>query len=110
MVPHLKALGFENVCNVAEDFYQVIADGRISPHDVIITNPPHSGDRFDRFLDFLKSNHDKPCFLLLPDHFSDRIAYQEANQTWWKDAVTHLSTPERHHYWTRRATPQIIIH
>jgi hypothetical protein len=100
MVQHLKALGFENVYNVAEDFYQVIAEGRVPAHDVVITNPPYSGDHFDRFLDFLKCNNNKPCFFLLPDHFSEKPAYQEANKTWSKDAVAHLSTPERYHYWT----------
>jgi hypothetical protein len=100
MVQHLKALGFENVYNVAEDFYQVIAEGRVPAHDVVITNPPYSGDHFDRFLEFLKSNNDKPCFFLLPDHFSEKAAYQEANKTWLKDVVAHLSTPERYHYWT----------
>lgn len=94
---HLKTLGFEQVYNVAEDFYEVITDGRIPTHDVLLTNPPYSGNHFDRLLDFLRSNK-KPFLLLLPDHFSRRPAYLKAQESWL--CPVFLTPPERYHYWT----------
>jgi hypothetical protein len=37
---HLGNLGFANVVNPCEDFYKVIAERRVPPHDVLVTNPP----------------------------------------------------------------------
>ena len=37
---HLRNLGFASVINPCEDFYKVIADGRVPLHDVLVTNPP----------------------------------------------------------------------
>ena len=37
---HLKRLGFENVHNVNEDFYENIKKNTIPEYDVLLTNPP----------------------------------------------------------------------
>lgn len=56
---HLASLGFTNVHNArGEDFYEVLAscdDARLPPHDVIVTNPPFSGDHISRLVQFLSS-------------------------------------------------------
>eukprot|EP01045_Picozoa_sp_COSAG04_P000333 COSAG04_NODE_7_length_45988_cov_220.188869_18_plen_76_part_00 len=50
MVHHLQRLGFESVYNRNEDFYAAIEDGRTPEHDVVVTNPPYSGDHAARLL------------------------------------------------------------
>lgn len=91
MVQHLKELGFSKVHNQPDDFYQTIRDG-VPIHDVLVTNPPYSGDHFDRLKKFLSTNK-APHFLLLPDHF------QVDDET--PDYVV-LKPKERYHYWTPR--------
>ena len=102
-VQHLQGLGFPQVYNQPEDFYQIIADHKIPPHDVIVTNPPYSGDHFDRLLEFLQQSH-RPFFLLLPSHFSKRPAYQDfvkaMSQDNNDDGLVFVTPPERYHYWT----------
>jgi hypothetical protein len=39
---HLNALGFDHVYNKPEDFYKVIAEGRVPDYDIVVTNPPYS--------------------------------------------------------------------
>ena len=90
VVNHLKELGFGKVHNQPDDFYEVIKEGKVPPHDILITNPPYSGDHFDRLKKFLDSNQ-KPHLLLLPDHFQvDSKSY------------AFLRPKERYHYWTPR--------
>ena len=63
---HLSRLGFTNVYNKNEDFYKVIDDNEVPEHDVMLTNPPYSGDHFRRILQFAAANK-KPWLLLLPN-------------------------------------------
>jgi len=37
---HLAALGFPRVYNEPVDFYEEVRQGRVPPHDVLVTNPP----------------------------------------------------------------------
>lgn len=97
IVQHLNRLGFPRVHNVPEDFYEVISNKTIPEHDVVLTNPPYSGNHFERLLDFLKSNG-KPFLLLLPSHFSKRPAFQEATSL--QKEMVYLTPKERYHYWT----------
>lgn len=97
VVQHLNRLGFSRVHNTPDDFYQVISSQRVPEHDVVLTNPPYSGNHFERLIDFLKSNG-KPFLLLLPSHFSKRPMYQETTSL-QKDMV-YLTPLERYHYWT----------
>jgi hypothetical protein len=98
-VQHLQSFGFAQVYNQPEDFYQSIATGKVPPHDVIVTNPPYSGDHLDRLLTFLKDNG-KPFLLLLPDHFAQRPSYISASTTWFQNSLLFLTPPQRYHYWT----------
>ena len=93
MVSHLSKLGFNNVYNKPEDFYQVIQNGNVPDHDVLVTNPPYSSDHFDKLLDFLAENK-KPALLLLPEHLPEKSSlYSE-------EKFCILSPSERYHYWT----------
>jgi hypothetical protein len=93
---HLNALGFDQVYNQPEDFYQVIAEKRTPEADVLITNPPYSGDHLQRLLDFLETgNKQKPFLLLLPSHFAKRPAFESFSRR-----CVYLTPSERYHYWT----------
>jgi hypothetical protein len=52
----LRRHGFTHVYNRREDFYKVIATGRVPPHDVVLTNPPYSADHMEKILDFVCSS------------------------------------------------------
>ncbi|KAL7505593.1 hypothetical protein ACHAXN_003047 [Cyclotella atomus] len=93
MVSHLCKLGFHDVYNKPEDFYQVIQDGNVPEHDVVVTNPPYSSDHFDKLLGFLSKNN-KPALLLLPEHLPKK------SSIYAEDKFVFLSPPERYHYWT----------
>lgn len=58
--------GFDNVYNRMEDFYAKIASNSLPEYDVLVTNPPYSGDHFRRICEFCRAS-DKPYFLLLPN-------------------------------------------
>jgi len=94
VVQHLNKLGFENVYNQPEDFYQVIRDGCVPQHDVLVTNPPYSGDHFERLLQFCSENN-KPALLLIPDHLSKKKYVQD-----YLDKYFFLTPAERYFYWT----------
>ena len=63
-VRHLRELGFTSVHHRNEDFYQVIASGDTPEYDVLLTNPPWSGDHIERCLRFA-SRSGRAWFLLL---------------------------------------------
>lgn len=88
VVRHLKELGFPRVYNQPDDFYQIISTKKLPLHDILITNPPYSGDHFDKLKRFL-ATHNKPHLLLLPDHFEVETA-----------RYVFVKPKERYHYWT----------
>ena len=76
VVVHLKKLGFENVYNKNEDFYAAVREGAVPDFDILITNPPFSGDHMKRTLDFaLRCG--KPFLLLLPEFVEEKKYYQK---------------------------------
>jgi len=72
---HLARLGFTSVHNENEDFYAVIEEGRVPEHDVLLTNPPYSGDHFRKILEFCGRSR-KPWLLLLPNFVCRKTYYQ----------------------------------
>ena len=62
VVGHLGTLGFSNVINRNVDFYQK----PLMEFDVIVTNPPYSGDHPDRLMRFCRTSG-KPWLLLVPN-------------------------------------------
>lgn len=94
VVQHFNKLGFEDVYNKPEDFYQVIQDGCVPQHDVLVTNPPYSGDHFERLLKFCSENN-KPALLLIPEHLSTKKYVQS-----YLDKFFFLTPAERYFYWT----------
>eukprot|EP00750_Incisomonas_marina_P019330 INCI3290.4.p1 GENE.INCI3290.4~~INCI3290.4.p1 ORF type:complete len:324 (-),score=44.26 INCI3290.4:226-1197(-) len=49
---HWKKLGFKNFVNRDADFYAQARSKETPRHDVLVTNPPYSGDHIRRLLDF----------------------------------------------------------
>ena len=44
-------------------------------HDVLLTNPPYSGDHVQQLLDFCRANG-KPFLLLMPNYFCGKDFYE----------------------------------
>lgn len=100
MVKHLGDLGFESVYNKCEDFYAVVKEGRVPAHDVVVTNPPYSGDHVDRLLRWCRSNG-KPFLLLMPNYFCTKDYYEPAlGGASRANAMLYLYPHKRYMYWT----------
>lgn len=72
----LQSLGYENVINENEDFYRNIQLRKVPVYDILITNPPFSGEHKIKLLNFLK-NSNKPSAILWPAYCSTK--------SYWKD-------------------------
>ncbi|CAM9263308.1 unnamed protein product [Choristocarpus tenellus] len=73
----LGELGFPLVSHQNEDFYAVVKDGRQPLHDVLVTNPPYSGDHKRRCLEYCAGSG-KPWLLLIPNYVATKDYYREA--------------------------------
>lgn len=58
-----------------EDFYKVVENGQQPPHDVLVTNPPYSGDHKKRCLEYCRASG-KPWFLLIPNYVATKDYYK----------------------------------
>lgn len=67
VIDRLSSIGFLTVYNKREDFYAKQKANDIPNYDVLITNPPYSGDHIDKLLHFCFASN-KPWFLLLPNY------------------------------------------
>ena len=63
-----------SICMVRrkEDFYAVTAAGANPEFDVLVTNPPYSGDNIDKLMKFSLSSG-KPFFLLMPNYVYEKV-------------------------------------
>ena len=66
VIAHLGRLGFACVINENVDFYKALATRTIPDFDILVTNPPFSGDHIPRALAFA-AKCGKPWALLIPD-------------------------------------------
>lgn len=73
----LAQLGFPRVEHRNEDFYAVIREGKQPTHDVIVTNPPYSGEHKRLCLQYCKASG-KPWFLLIPNYVATKDYYKAA--------------------------------
>jgi hypothetical protein len=74
VVANLASLGFLQVYNRLEDFYAKIDSNSVPVYDVLVTNPPYSGDNMPRLLNFCVQSN-KPWFLLLPNYVYTKDYY-----------------------------------
>eukprot|EP00598_Pedospumella_elongata_P015656 CAMPEP_0185014246 /NCGR_PEP_ID=MMETSP1098-20130426/99222_1 /TAXON_ID=89044 /ORGANISM="Spumella elongata, Strain CCAP 955/1" /LENGTH=467 /DNA_ID=CAMNT_0027543335 /DNA_START=65 /DNA_END=1469 /DNA_ORIENTATION=+ len=56
MVSHMRELGYENVINRNRDFYMDIKKKNIPGYDILVTNPPYSGEHKVNLLKFLATH------------------------------------------------------
>merc|ERR1712194_285551 len=98
MVSHMKEVGFDDVYNRNEDFYATVRKGRVPPHDVVVTNPPYSGDHVEKLLKWCRSNG-KPFLILMPTYFCKKPYYEEALGG-AASSLLYLFPRKRYMYWT----------
>eukprot|EP00873_Tetraselmis_striata_P003891 jgi/Tetstr1/424155/TSEL_014761.t1 len=72
----LGDLGFTNVYNKNEDFYAAAAARACPDFDVLVTNPPFSGDNIDRCFRFAVRSG-KPWFMLIPQYCAKKAFFLE---------------------------------
>ncbi|CAE7193508.1 unnamed protein product, partial [Symbiodinium necroappetens] len=80
------------------DFYAVNEEGRVPKHDVLLTNPPYSGEHVEYLLRFCRSNA-KPFLLLMPNYFCSKDFYDDALGG-TSQSVLYLCPRKRYFYWT----------
>lgn len=71
VIKHLQSIGIKNVYNKKEDCYQrwSASDDLLTQFDVLVTNPPYSGDHIEKLMHFVTCRQkfrDRPWFLLMP--------------------------------------------
>ncbi|KAG2495856.1 hypothetical protein HYH03_006094 [Edaphochlamys debaryana] len=76
MRAHMGSLGFESVYNRNEDFYAVRAAKRTPEFDVLVTNPPFSGDHIEETFSFAIASG-KPFLILVPQYVARKAFYLE---------------------------------
>ena len=75
MIREMNSLGFLDVYNKNEDFYAKQQNNDVPEYDILVTNPPYSGDHVERLLTFCISSY-KPFFLLMPNYCYMKDYYQ----------------------------------
>ena len=84
VVRRLAALGFRDVINENRDFYADVSNGTVPRHDLLMTNPPYSGDHVDRLISHVVAAK-RPFALLIPTYYLGRDV--------WRRAASALSPP-----------------
>ena len=77
VVRRLTALGFRDVVNENRDFYADVSNGTVPRHDLLMTNPPYSGDHVDRLISHVVAAK-KPFALLIPTYYLGRDVWRRA--------------------------------
>jgi hypothetical protein len=102
MKGHLASLGFTDVYNELEDFYARVASKTCPEYDVLITNPPYSGDHPSKLMDFVVASG-KPFFLLMPNWVYTKEYYAPALKG---KAAFYVSPMARYMYTTPKGRRQ----
>lgn len=66
VIERLASLGFHNVYNRLEDFYERIEKSSLPDYDVLVTNPPYSASHMQRLVEYAQTST-KPFCLLMPN-------------------------------------------
>ncbi len=85
MKQYLNELGLSYVINENRDFYDDIRKKKIPDYDVLITNPPYSGEHKMKLLHFLENNkRAQPFALLLPVY--------TVTKSYWRDYLARVDS------------------
>lgn len=85
MISLLHAMGYTNVVNKNRDFYKDVESKGVPEYDVLVTNPPYSGEHKPRLMTYLLTTN-KPYALLLPVY--------TVTKSYWKDLVVSKSAED----------------
>lgn len=68
VIDNFVSLGFSRVYNRKEDCYKVWGTSSYPSHDLLVTNPPYSGDNIEKLIDHVTSESfgNRPWMLLMP--------------------------------------------
>jgi len=79
VIDKLSLLGYPKVHNEKVDCYSVWESGNLPDFDVLVTNPPYSGDHIEKLIKFLSSKKfgNKPWMLLCPEFVHKKDYYTE---------------------------------
>ena len=82
VIKHLMSIGFPKVYNKKEDCYQrwSARNDWMSQFDVLVTNPPYSGNQIEKLMQFVTSQQKfghRPWFLLMPQWVHKKSYFQE---------------------------------
>lgn len=100
MVSILNNLGFVNVINRNRDFYADIKNKCIPEYDILITNPPYSGEHKVRLIEYLKNTR-KPFCLLLPAYTATKSYWRDFSESITKvysEGLVYLMPPNSYSY------------
>ena len=96
VVKRLNKLGFMNVYNRHEDFYEKITTSTVPEHDVVVTNPPYSADHMEKCFRFCaQENNSKPWFVLVPNFVHTKNYYEGAVG---KQTPSYVVPKKRYYY------------
>lgn len=79
VIENLGSLGFDNVHNENTDAYAAWEAGSAPAHDVLVTNPPFSGDHIARFFSYLTAvrlSLRAPWLALMPEYVARKPYYR----------------------------------
>lgn len=79
-VDNLAALGFDAVSNENVDAYAAWASGTSPAHQVLVTNPPFSGNHMERFFAYLTAKRLPACapwMALMPEYVARKAYFRE---------------------------------
>jgi len=93
VIQHLAELGYQNVYNRCEDFYDMIKEGKVPEHDVLVTNPPYSEYHLEKLLEFSNTN-ERPCLLLMPSFVVGKSFFKHLK------GYQYICPRKRYVYWT----------
>lgn len=79
VIRHLASLGLPNVYNRNEDCYEAWKTNKTPKFDVLVTNPPYSGEHIERIVQFAVQSK-KPWFLLLPQFVHKKDYYRKMTE------------------------------
>ena len=102
VVARLNSLGFKNVYNRKEDFYAVAASNSLPNFDVMVTNPPYSGDNVEKLLRISLSSS-KPFFLLMPNYVYTKEYYDRIVLSYKRSIFYVVPKKGRYLYTTPKA-------
>ena len=79
----LSELGFLNTRNEKTDCYKCWECNDVPTFDVVVTNPPYSGDHMEKMMKFLSSHQsmrNKPWFVLAPQFLIKKDYFEHATE------------------------------